>query len=334
MVLASKVNCEERVVQLSEACNAQRQIVNNERDVIVILESSDERAEVINAGLLAEAERIAKLLGGGVSEIISEPFQHASNLLAERVKTALRDIPFRLLLFAHTDQGSMLAPLVAPQFGTAAVMDCIDIRFNDGRLHFVRSVYGGQFEQEISFRNLPEIATLNLETLIAHENKSPVSSPAGKILLELPVDKHEIRTLEMIPPDFRTVDIRYAKRILDIGFGCTQAKILKMARELADLLEASIGTTRPMVDDGHWPKTRMIGQTGKTTAPELCITLGVSGSPHHTSGLQKSGTVLSVNSDARAPIFDISNTGFVSDLNAMLPKLICRIKQYRDKGSK
>jgi len=308
--------------------------VNNERDVIVFLESSDERAESINFGLLAEAERIAKCLGGCVSEIASDPFEHPNNSLAQRVKAVLKDIPFRLLLFAHTDQGRTLAPLVAFQFRTVAVTDCRDIRFSDGTLHFVRNVYSDQFEQEVSFRNFPEIAALNLESLKARGSASPISPPAKKIRLELPADNPETRTIETMPPDFRTVDLRYAKSILDIGFGCARTDLLGMAQELAHLLEASIGTTRPMVDDGHWPKSRMIGQTGKTTAPELCVTLGVSGSPHHTAGLQKAGTVLSINSDAGAPIFDISNTGFVSDLNAVLPKLIHRIKQYRDKGLK
>jgi electron transfer flavoprotein alpha subunit len=214
------------------------------------------------------------------------------------------------------------------------VIDCRDIRFRNGILYFVRSVYGDQFEQEVSFRSFPEIAALNLEALKAREHASTIPHCSRKIRLELPEDGPETRTIETIPPDFRTVDLRYAKRMLDIGFGCAQTELIEAARELADLLEASVGTTRPMVDDGHWPKARMIGQTGKTTAPELCITLGVSGSPHHSAGLQKSRTVLSVNSDARAPIFDISNRGFVSDLNAVLPKLIRRIKQYRDKGLK
>jgi electron transfer flavoprotein alpha subunit len=315
-------------------CEAQRKIVNDERDVIVFLESSDERAEEINLGLRAEAERVAKWLDGEVAEIVSDPFEHPDNSLAQKVKTVLKDIPFRLLLFAHTDQGRMLAPMVAFHFGTPAVIDCRDIRFSDGVLHFVRNVYGDQFEQEVFFRSFPEIAALNLESLKARESASTMFSSARKIRLELPADKPETRTIETIPPDFRTVDLRYAKRILDIGFGCAQTGLLETAQELADLLEASVGTTRPMVDDGHWPKARMIGQTGKTTAPDLCVTLGVSGSPHHSAGLQKSGTVLSVNSDARAPIFDISNTGFVSDLNEMLPKLIRRIKRYRDKGLK
>ena len=304
--------------------------MNNERDVIVFLETADERADRINSGLLAEAQRIAGCLGGEVALISSDSFDHPCNAVAGGLKAVLKNVPFRLLLFAGTDQGGILASQVALQYETAAVIDCRDIRFSDGILNFVRNVYGDQFEQELSFRSFPEIAALNPESLMARDGALPEPASVRRIRLELPEGKSGIRTIETIPPDFATVDLRYAKRIVDIGFGCSQPGLLEMARELADLLEASVGTTRPMVDDGYWPKSRMIGQTGKTTAPEICVTLGVSGSPHHTAGLQKSGTVLSVNSDPRAPVFDVSNSGFVSDLQAVLPKLIERIKRYRE----
>ena len=76
----------------------------------------------------------------------------------------------------------------------------------------------------------------------------------------------------------------------------------------------------------------MIGQTGKTVAPDLYLTLGVSGSPHHVAGIQESKEVLSVNLDPRAPVFSFSDIGFVGDLRSLLPKLIERIKRYRDEG--
>ena len=117
-----------------------------------------------------------------------------------------------------------------------------------------------------------------------------------------------------------------------MGAGCDQPALLELAEELSSLLEASVGTTRLVVDSGRIPKTRMIGQTGKSTSPEICLTLGVSGSQHHVPGIRQSGTILSINADARAPIFGVSDTGFVSDLGGMLPKLVHRIKQFRDKG--
>jgi electron transfer flavoprotein alpha subunit len=138
--------------------------------------------------------------------------------------------------------------------------------------------------------------------------------------------------LELIPPDYRTVDILYAKRIIGAGSGCGEPGLLSLVEELSHLLEGSIGTTRPVVDDGYLPKERMIGQTGKTIFPELYIALGISGSPHHVAGIQASKTILSVNRDPRAPIFNVSDAGFICDLKTLLPKLINRIKRYRDEG--
>jgi electron transfer flavoprotein alpha subunit len=139
-----------------------------------------------------------------------------------------------------------------------------------------------------------------------------------------------MRSLQLIPPDFKTIDILYAKRIVGVGSGCSD---LSLAEELAQLLEASVGTTRPMVDDGHIPKKRMIGQTGKTVSPGLYMALGISGSPHHVAGIQQSRQILSVNLDPRAPVFGFSDVGFIGDLNSLLPKLIDRIKRHKNEGS-
>jgi electron transfer flavoprotein alpha subunit len=306
-----------------------KQVINN-RDVIVVLESS----EAINRALLAEGSRIASLLSGSLAALIAEPSSHSSNAWTQTAKTFLYNVPFRLLLFAHTDKGSELAPMIAKALDTAVVMDCFDIRFRNETLVYARNIYGGQFEQEVSFTNSPEIVSMNLESLEAREGFSIAPVQVNEIHLQIPEIANAKKTVKIIPPDFRTIDIRYAKRILDIGAGCDQPELLELAEELANLLEASVGTTRLVVDNGCISKTRMIGQTGKTVSPELCLALGVSGSPHHIAGIQKSVKFLSVNSDERAPIYGVSDTGFVADLNSLLPKLISRIKQYRDKGSR
>jgi len=301
------------------------------KDVIVFLESFGERAEKINTGLLAEGSRIAGLLGGSLSAIAAESSEYSSDALALASKAMLENTPFRLLLFAHTDRSSELAPLLALNMGAPAVLDCFDLRFRDKTLYYARHVCGGQFEQEISFANPPEIASLNLESLREQESIHPAPSHIRRIRLEMPVDAARKKATETIPPDFKTIDIRFAKRILDIGSGCDQPELRSLAQELSSLLEASIGTTRPVVDDGHLSKSRMIGETGKTVSPELLLALGVSGSPHHVAGIRQTGTILSVNSDMRAPIGGLSDAGFVADLNGLLPKLVNLIKRYRDK---
>lgn len=300
--------------------------MNANRDVLVVLESQDERAEAINGALIEEGNRVAQLLEGSLSALVAEPSAHSSAAWVRAAKSLLEKTPFRLLMFAHTDRGSELAPLIAKALDATAVTDCFDIRFRNGNLYYSRYVYNGQFEQEVSFADPPEIVSLNMESFAIRDIVS-----ANTIHIQIAEDMSTKRTIATIPPDFKTVDIQYAKRILDIGAGCNQPELLKLVEELSGLIEASIGTTRLVVDDGHIPKTRMVGQTGKSISPELCLALGVSGSPHHVAGLRQSGKILSVNSDERAPIFEVSDAGFVSDLNSVLPKLIRRIKHYRDK---
>jgi electron transfer flavoprotein alpha subunit len=302
------------------------------REVLAVLEIFDERAKEINRGLLAEGSRIAGLLGGSLTAIVEEPSRHSSQAWVQAAKSLMEAEPFRVMLFAHTDIGRELAPLMARSLDTAAVTDCFDVRCRDGNLYYARYVYSGQFEQEVSFADAPEIVSLNVESLEARAGSPGVPVPLKNISLPIPEIADGKKTIKTFPPDFRTIDIRYAQRILDIGAGCDHPELMKLAEELASILEASVGTTRLLVDSGSISKNRMIGRTGKTAAPELCLALGVSGSPHHVAGLQKAAKILAVNSDEGAPIFGVSDEGFVADLNALLPRLISRIKQYRDKG--
>jgi electron transfer flavoprotein alpha subunit len=306
--------------------------VSENRGVIVVLEPLDKRTEAIHRGLLAEGCRIAKMLDGHLSAIIEERFVHNTYAWVQNAKTLLAAEPFRVLLFAHTDKGSERAPLIAQALEAASVTDCFDIRFRNETLYYARYVHGGQFEQEVTFASPPDVASLNLESLEARAGFLAAPVSYKKIYMEVPEIADGKKTIQTIPPDFRTLDIRYAKRVLDIGSGCDQPMLLELVEELSNLLEASKGTTRLLVDSGRIPKTRMIGQTGKTISPELCLALGVSGSPHHIAGIQKAAKIFAVNSDERAPIFQVSDSGFVADLNSLLPQLIRRIQQYRDKG--
>jgi electron transfer flavoprotein alpha subunit len=296
------------------------------RDVIVALESSEE----MNRDLLAEGSRIAQLLGGSLSALLAEPSTCNSAAWVRSAKAHLEKQPFRVLLFAHTDKGRERSPLMAQTLGAAAVTDCFDIRFRNGALCYARYVYGGQFEQEVTFAHPPEIVSLKVESLEAQAGLIDAPVPFKSISMQVPENDDVQKTIAIIPPDSGTVDIRYAKRILDIGAGCDRPELLMWAQELAGLLNASVGTTRLVVDNGRIPKTRMIGQTGKTASPELCLALGVSGSPHHVAGIRKAVKIFAVNSAERAPIFSVSDAGFVTDLNSLLPELITRIKRYRD----
>jgi electron transfer flavoprotein alpha subunit len=240
----------------------------------------------------------------------------------------------RLFLLADTDIGKELAPSIAHRLETAAVTDCVDIEINGERLFYIKPVYGGQFEEKITFPSGSiEIATFRQEALDKglRVESNDIKNDIDVVMKKVPIPSSIIRTkpLERIPPDFRTTDIVHAKRIIGTGAGSADKQLIAVVEEFAELLQGSLGATRPVVDDGYLPKERMIGQTGKMVAPELYVSLGISGSPHHVAGIQEAEKIIAVNKDLRAPIFQLSDIGFIGDLKKILPKLVKRIKEWK-----
>jgi electron transfer flavoprotein alpha subunit len=325
---------------------------------MVCLERFGEDTDALNRGLLSEGRRIAGLLGrklsavsvgaalqdsrmlqkNGVSaffQLEGRGFEHAdADAYAWALRRFVQDFPFRALLFADYRMGAQVAPRLAHALGTAAATACTDIRVREQALYYVRSLYNGQFEQEVSFASgVREIATLRPEALTAREAARPALPKISRIPIEMPPDLSRTRAVESIPPDFKTVDVANAERIVGAGLGSADPGLMQLVQELADLLKGSVAATRPVVDEGHLPKPRMVGRTGKAVAPELYLALGISGSPHHVAGIQQSKKIVSVNVDPRAPIFDFSDAGFLGDLAVILPRLIERIRRYRDEGA-
>lgn len=333
--------------------------MNGRKESILYLEDSGEKRDEINKGLLTEGNRLTELLNGTLSVIaVGEDvpvdqellgkygvsclyhvkgnglFPYSAEVYAWALKEALKTIPFGLLLFAHSDRGSDLAPRVAAYLDTACVADCVDIRVKEGALSYVRQQYGGQFTRETSLEGCPvEVASINIQVLDMRDMAHAEPVRTVDFFIDVPPGIKGPVPLEVIPPDYRTVDVLYAKRIVGAGAGCAGPRLMALVKELSDLLEGSVGTTRPVVDDGYLPRERMIGQTGKTVVPDLYLALGISGSPHHVAGIQQAKKILAVNRDARAPVFDVSDAGFVCDLDTLLPKLIDRIKRFKYEGS-
>jgi electron transfer flavoprotein alpha subunit len=328
--------------------------MNKERDILILLESFGENCEEINRWLALEGNRISKMLGGSLTALsIGKPLEkHA--LLADVgisllyilkndlfskyrqevfswvITEFMQEVQPRLLLLANSDMGKELAPAVAHRFETAAVTGCVAIEIDGGRLLYIKPVYGGQFEEKISFPpGSIEIATIRQDAL--DKGLRAEHNDIEVVVKRVSIPPEIIRTkqLERIPPDFRTTDIVHAKRIIGTGAGIANKQLISLVEEFAELLQGSLGATRPVVDDGYLSKERMIGQTGKMVAPELYVSLGISGSPHHVAGIQEAEKIISVNKDLRAPIFQLSDIGFIGDLKKILPKLVQRIQEWK-----
>jgi electron transfer flavoprotein alpha subunit len=332
--------------------------MNRGKDVLVFLESSGEDRQVTNQGLISEGRMIGKCLGGSLSALAFESIPEDPSMLeafgvstlyllkgellkeyrCEVFSWAMREFLLknspRLFLLAHSDRSRELAPRVAYALQSSAVTGCSDIRVKEGCVFFTKPVYEGQFEQEVSFSaGLLEIATLRPEVLNRQKSLEVMSLDVKEIHIDVPVEIAYTNSLELIAPDFKTIDIEHAKRIIGVGTGAADEETLLLIHELSELVEGSLGTTRPMVDDGHLPKERLIGQTGKQIAPDLYLALGISGSSHHVAGIQDARKIISINKDPSAPIWQFSDQGFVGDLKRILPKLLDRIQKWRSISS-
>ena len=332
--------------------------MNKERDILIFLESFGENAEETNRSLALEGQRISTGLGGRLSALsIGKPLESnallaeagisllyilKNNLLSEyrqevfcrAITEFMQEFQPRLFLLADSDMGKEIAPSVAHRLETAAITDCVNIEIDNGSLFYIKPVYEGQFEEKISFpAGSIEIATFRQEALDkglrveSNDKQNDIEVVTQKV--SIPPKIIRTKPFERIPPDFRTTDIVHAKKIIGTGAGSADKQLIAVVEEFAELLQGSLGATRPVVDDGFLPKERMIGQTGKMVAPELYVSLGISGSPHHVAGIQDAEKIISVNKDVRAPIFQLSDIGFIGDLKQILPKLVKRIKEWK-----
>jgi len=315
--------------------------------ILAVLEAADTEREGINRDLLAEAGRLANVLGTslkavslgssgyfpgmenyGVSDLYEIEASSGTNYSKSLLLDFLGKVPLpRLLIFPSTDSCKSVASRVARGLGSPALIDVYDIRVRHGKLFYVKKCHDGKFEQEIAFG--PGVVEVAAVMRIPRE---PLWVEASFNKIEFVIKSKEdsrIKSLGVNPPDFHSVDIVHAAKIIGVGMGCADERTMKLVTELAEKIEASLGTTRPVVDEGLLPKTRMIGMTGKAVDPDFYFSLGVSGSPHHLAGIQKAKKIISINRDSGAPIFQSSDIGFVSDLREILPRLNSRIEKWR-----
>ncbi len=336
------------------------------RALLVVVEPPSGGSEAVGmvgaagAVLLTEGARLARDLGVD-PHFVTWPAgaEVDPELLAAALADLVEHTRARAVVLADTDVGRQLAPMVAHRLGSGAVVGCSDVLLREeaegggragrradggpgscaegGRgprtLAFVKPVYGGWLEREIEpGAGVVPVATLDLTGMEAPDSPSDGLPTPEVLQIEVgaPGAQPHVQHLETIPPDPRSVDLVHARRIVAAGAGSASEDLLAAVRELAELLEGSVGATRPVVDDGRLPKERLIGQTGRTVTPELYLALGISGSPHHVAGVRKADRILSINRDVRAPIFQFSDVGYVADLEVVLPGLVQRIKEWRD----
>ncbi len=232
------------------------------------------------------------------------------------------DCALNVVLLPHTYQVAEFAPLLATVLDAAYVPSISAVNYSvDDGLGFRRPVNEGRLEADVEVEAATVVATIQSGKFRTDESGP---EPARVVRVGRPADLHgppERKLLGIEAPGAATVDLSGARRIVAAGRGVGGPDGIAVAARLAEVLEAELGASRPVVDSGWLPQERQVGSSGQIVAPDLYLALGVSGSIQHLMGMSGSQVIVAVNTDPGAPIFSVAKYGIIGDLHEVAPAL-------------
>jgi len=269
----------------------------------------------------------AEVAAARAEEVIVVDDPAVQNYTADGFVMALEQLiaaeqPDRVFL-PHTYQTRDFAPALAARLRRPLVTDCVAVK--DGA--YVRPVFQGKLQADVAIES-PHIATFQIGAYRADAMASGATrAPVRKASIS--VDASKIRQKPEAPfkEARQAVDLSQAERIVAVGRGIKAQEHVQLAQQLAQAMGAEIAASRPICDAGWLPMDRQIGSSGQTVAPRLYVALGISGAIQHLVGMKGARTIVAINKDPEAPIFEIADYGIVGDLFEVVPALISELNK-------
>jgi len=237
----------------------------------------------------------------------------------------------RFVVFSHTYQVRDFAPKLAASLGRSLVSDCLSYRKENDRLVLVRQVFQGKFSADVELAgDAPWLVSFQAGSFREDSVQRPgAAAPVTPVAVSLTPEHIRTRPGERFREARQAVDLTQAEIIVAVGRGIKAPENLELAKKLAEALGAELGASRPICDSGWLPMDRQIGSSGQTVAPKLYLALGISGAIQHQVGMKGAHTVVAINKDQEAPIFEVATYGIVGDLFEIVPPLIEEIKKIK-----
>jgi electron transfer flavoprotein alpha subunit len=239
------------------------------------------------------------------------------DVLASLVESAS---PAAVLLSSSAD-GKEIAGRLAARIGSGVLSDVVEVKDGPKGIH---SIFGGAFTVEAEATGEVPVITVRAGAVDA----APADGAGEVVNVEVPAQAENATKITKREPAVAgdRPELTEATVVVSGGRGVGSAENFKVVEELADSLGAAVGASRAAVDSGYYPGQFQVGQTGKTVSPQLYIALGISGAIQHRAGMQTSKTIIAVNKDEEAPIFEIADLGIVGDLFKVAPQLTEAVK--------
>ncbi|HEU5258017.1 MAG TPA: electron transfer flavoprotein subunit alpha/FixB family protein [Vicinamibacterales bacterium] len=287
------------------------------------------KVAVLGAATAAVAQEVAS---AAVAEVLVaehaalEPYTPDAYAFASR--SLIESASPTYVLLPHTYQTRDFAPLLAARLRKPLITDVTAISGTGTDAAFVRPMFQGKLAAQVKpVGGPPAIVTMQIGAFRADAAQKGGSAAVRKV--DIQIDPGAVRQKPEAP--FReakqAVDLGQAERIVAVGRGIKSQENIPLAEKLAKAMDAEVAASRPICDNGWLPMERQIGSSGQTVAPKLYVALGISGAIQHLVGMKGSRTIVAINKDAEAPIFEVADYGIVGDLFEIAPALITELEK-------
>ena len=285
---------------------------------------------VLGAGAASVAQELAS---AAVEEVLVVDVPGLGDYTADGYTAALQALVGQLtpalVFLPHTYRTRDFAPALAARLGRPLVTDVVAHRPQEDGLVYTRPVFQGKLSADVLPTGpAPHLVTFQIGAFRA-DAVSRGTAPAGVRTVDVAIDAAAIRQKPEAP--FRearqAVDLSQAERIVAVGRGIKGQEHLQIAEQLALALGAELAASRPICDAGWLPMDRQIGSSGQTVAPRLYVALGISGAIQHLVGMKGARTIVAINKDADAPIFEVADYGIAGDLFEVVPAIIAELNK-------
>ena len=302
-----------------------KKIAEADGEKVVAVIVSSEVDDAAKAAISYGADEVITVSGADYADYSPEGYTYVLEQLVEKYKPSV-------FLFGATSNGRELAPRLAARIKTGISADCTGIEVGErGAIQWTRPVYSGRMlNEEECLITRPQIATIRPGIFKRGEPDMARTAEIVNEDIALPADVVRTTLVEKITEAAEgAVKLEEADVIVSGGRGLGKPENFSLVKDLADVLGGVVGASRAAVDAGWINHVHQVGQTGKTVGPKLYVACGISGAIQHLAGMSGSDTIIAINRDADAPIFEIADYGIVGDIKEVLPAFTEAVKKLK-----
>jgi electron transfer flavoprotein alpha subunit len=293
--------------------------------------AGDQPLEVIVLG--ANAADVAAEIGQAavaavhvIDSAVLEPYTPDAYTAA--LEKAVDDLKPTHVILPHTYRTRDFAPKLAARLNRALITDCVGVKAGD-KPTFLRPVYQGKLIAEVAAEGeQPHFVSVQIGAYRADNAKrGSAPAPVKPFAVSLDASATRQKADEPFQEAKQAVDLSQAERIVAVGRGIKAQEHVALAEKLAAAMDAQLAASRPICDSGWLPMERQVGSSGQTVAPKLYVALGISGAIQHVVGMKGARTIVAINKDGDAPIFEVADYGIVGDLFEVVPAMIAELEK-------